>query len=282
MLLDISGKVESSVVNTLYEVSKVADALKISFFIIGAAARDFIFEYCYNVKSPRMTKDIDLGIKVASWEEVNNLSKALLSTGKFSKTNRTGRYIYNETLIDLVPFGPIADKEKKISWPSQNETILVTLGFEEAYQYAITVRLSGDPTLDIKLPTVPGLTIMKLISWHEATDRKKDAEDLLFILKNYEETGVRNRLYEKETHLLEEEDFEIRPASIRLLGQGMARIAKSNTLKKIKDILDRETDSQSNYNLIFAMVKDNYLEQSDEALVLLEKLKQGVFEEYSK
>lgn len=282
MLLDISGKVESSVVNTLYEVSKAADALEISFFIIGAAARDFIFEYCYDVKSPRRTKDIDLGIKVASWEEVNNLSKALLSTGKFSKTKRKGRYIYNETLIDLVPFGPIADKEKKISWPSQNETILVTLGFEEAYQYANTVRLSGDPILDIKLPTVPGLTIMKLISWHEATDRKKDAEDLLFILKNYKETGVRNRLYEKETHLLEEEDFDIRPASIRLLGQGMARIAKSNTLKKIKDILDRETDSQSNYNLIFAMVKDNYLGQSDEALVLLEKLKQGVFEEYSK
>lgn len=282
MLLDISEKVESSVVNTLYEVSKVADALEISFFIIGATARDFIFEYYYDVKSPRMTKDIDLGIKVASWEEVNNLTKALLSTGKFSKTKRKGRYICNETLVDLVPFGLIADKEKKISWPPQHETILVTLGFEEAYQYASTVRLSRNPTLDIKLPTVPGLVIMKLISWHEGTDRKRDAEDLLFILKNYEKTGIEDRLYEKETYLLEEEDFDFRLASIRLLGQDMARISDSNTLKKIKDILDRETDSQSNYNLIFAMVKTNFDDQSDEALVLLEKLKQGVLEEYSK
>jgi len=40
----------------------IADSLSIPFFIIGASARDFILEHYYNIKAPRITKDIDLNI----------------------------------------------------------------------------------------------------------------------------------------------------------------------------------------------------------------------------
>lgn len=45
--LNISGKIELSYIKAISEIKIVTEALKIPFFIIGASARDFIFEYCY-------------------------------------------------------------------------------------------------------------------------------------------------------------------------------------------------------------------------------------------
>ncbi len=196
MLYDISGKIDPDFIDVLSEVKNVADCLNIPFFLVGATARDFILEHCHNIKSPRMTQDIDLGVKVPNWEKFKALSEALLATGNFTKGHEKQRYVYKSIYIDIVPFGPIAGKDREIKWPPEDDTIMTTLGFEEAYQHAITVRVSKAPELDIKIPTIPGLAIMKLISWNENyPERKKDAEDLLFIMENYEYAGIDNRLY---------------------------------------------------------------------------------------
>src|SRR3990172_700430 len=102
---------------------------------------------------------------------------------------------------------------------------MTLLGFEEAYRSSIIIRLRSNPELDIKLPTLPGLALMKIISWGDNTERQKDAKDLLFIMTNYAQAGNEERLYEKEVSLLEEEGFDIRLAGIRLLGRDMARIS---------------------------------------------------------
>lgn len=39
--------------------------------IIQLIRRDFILKHCYGIESPRMTRDIDLGVEVASWEQSN-------------------------------------------------------------------------------------------------------------------------------------------------------------------------------------------------------------------
>ena len=62
ILIDISGKLDNSYIAAIKEIKKIADSLKIPFFIIGALARDIIMEYFYEIKAPRMTMDIDLGI----------------------------------------------------------------------------------------------------------------------------------------------------------------------------------------------------------------------------
>ncbi len=91
------------------------------------------------------------------------------------------------------------------------------MGFEEAYEYSILVRICSDPILDIKLPTLPGLVLMKLISWEEKyPERKLDADDILFIMNNYNRADVENRLYEDEIiDLLKESEFNIRKAGIQ-------------------------------------------------------------------
>jgi len=282
ILFNISGKkIDISTINALYEVKKVADSLGITFFVVGAIARDFILEHCYNIKSPRMTVDIDLGVEVADWVQCNKLSKALLATGKFLKDRDKQRFIFDDVRIDIIPFGRITDENKKISWPPEHEIFMSVLGFEEAYKYSITVRLRSTPELDIKIPTLPGLALMKVISWKdEYPQRKKDAEDLLFIMDNYEAAGNEERLYGQELSLLEEEGFDTRLAGIRLLGRDIAKISDSETLERVKKLLESETGDRSRYRLVEDMVRGNFMsgDKFDEILHQVEKLKEGVSE----
>lgn len=88
IFFDISGKIENigrAKVNALCEVKRVADSLRIPFFVVGASARDFILEHHYNIKSPEATLDVDIGVEVADWDKFDELSKVLLATGNFSK-----------------------------------------------------------------------------------------------------------------------------------------------------------------------------------------------------
>jgi len=45
MLYDLSGKIESSLVSALLEISKIARRLDLDFFLVGATARDIIMEH---------------------------------------------------------------------------------------------------------------------------------------------------------------------------------------------------------------------------------------------
>ncbi|MBA7508664.1 hypothetical protein ES705_00596 [subsurface metagenome] len=277
ILIDISGKLDSSYIAAIKEIKKVADSLKISFFIIGALARDIIMEYFYEIKAPRMTMDIDLGIKVSSWKQFGKLINTLEKSGEFKKLKEKRRVLYNDILIDIVPFGDISDKNERISWPPENEVVMSVMGFNEVYNYSTLVRLQNNPTLEVKIPTLPGLAILKLFAWKDNfPNRSKDAEDLLFIMKNYENAGIFDKLYKSELQLLESEDFDNQVAGIVLLGKEMSKICTNQTIEYLRKIIDEETSKNSDFNLI----RDMLLPKRDDfnrILYLLKKLKEGIY-----
>jgi predicted nucleotidyltransferase len=281
ILFNLSGKIEKPTVDTLYLLKGIADSFGIPFFVVGAFARDLILKHRYGIEPRRMTTDIDLGVEVASWEQFKKLKESLIATGQFSLTLEKQRLHCGTILIDILPFGPITDEDKKISWPPEHEIIMSMVGFEEAYEYSITVRLSSDPELDIKLASLPGLAIMKLISWKEKyPDRKRDAEDLLLIMNKYEEAGNSERLYGEELPLLLEEGFDTQMAGTRLLGRDMAKMSDPQTLRNIISILDAETGDQIHYRLVRDMIRETGRPETkfDEILRQLEKLRQGILE----
>jgi predicted nucleotidyltransferase len=281
ILLDLSGKIDQQTVTTLSIVKKVADALHIPFFIIGASARDFILKHCYGIESRRMTMDIDIGVEVASWEEYKKLTKSLISVPKISSVMKPRRFQCESVLLDIIPFGEITDKNRRISWPPEHKIFMNMLGFKEAYENSITVRLSSFPELDIKLPSLPGLALMKIISWKEQfPERKKDAEDLLLIMQKYERAGNLDRLYDKEQELLKEENFDVINAGIRLLGRDMAKITDPNTLSAVRNMLDGETEERSQFKLVTDMITGTptLLDKFDDILFQVKKLRQGLVE----
>ena len=281
ILFNLSGKIEKPIVDALYFLKRIADSFGIPFFVIGAFSRDLILKHGYGIEPRRKTGDIGVGVEVANWEQFEKLKESLIATSQFSLTPDKQRLRCGTILIDILPFGPITDEDKKISWPPEHELIMSRVGFEEAYEHSVTVRLGSDPELDIKLASLPGLAIMKLISWKEKyPNRKRDADDLLLIMNKYEEAGNSERLYEEDLPLLQEEGFDIKLAGTRLLGRDMARISNPATFRIIKGILDAETEEMGQYKLITDMIRETGISDTrfDEILLQLEKLKQGIVE----
>ena len=267
--------------DAIYLLKGIADSLGIPFFVVGAFARDLILKHYYGIEPRRKTADIDLGVEVVNWEQFEKLKESLIAAGQFSLTSEKQRLRCGTILIDILPFGPITDKDKKISWPPEHEIIMSMVGFEEAYEYSLTVRLSSDPELDIKLASLPGLVIMKLISWKEKyPNRKRDADDLLLIMNNYEKAGNSERLYEEDLPLLQEEGFDTKLAGTRLLGRDMANISDPRTIQIVKEILDAETEEMSQYKLISDMIREAGMSDTrfDGILAQLKKLREGFIE----
>jgi predicted nucleotidyltransferase len=281
ILFNLSGKIEKPIVAALYLLKRIADSLGIPFFVVGAFSRDLILKHGYGIEPRRRTGDVDLGVEVANWEQFGQLKESLIATGQFSQTSDKQRLRCGTVLIDILPFGPITGRDKKISWPPEHEIIMSMVGFEEAHEYSITFRLSSDPELDIKLASLAGLAIMKLIAWKEKyPNRKRDAEDLVFIMNKYEEAGNTERLYEEDLSLLQEENFDTKLAGTRLLGRDMAKISDLRTVQIIKGILDAETEEMGRYRLVRDMIREAGVSdlRFDEMLAQLGRLKQGFVE----
>jgi len=53
--MDLSGKIENGLLGVFRDVSKVAASLGISFFVIGATARDIVLDYGFGIQPKQPT-----------------------------------------------------------------------------------------------------------------------------------------------------------------------------------------------------------------------------------
>lgn len=140
-LLDISGKIDEDSAAALAHVKAAADSLGISFFIIGALARDILLKLHFGLPPHRATLDFDLGVSVASWGHFSSLKNELTENHRFKGTNQVQRLQYERILVDIVPFGPIAGPAHTIRWPPDESFQMSTAGFEEAFMFSHQVNV---------------------------------------------------------------------------------------------------------------------------------------------
>ena len=279
-LINLSGKIDSQRLDAIETISKVATFLDIPFFLIGASARDMLLAV-HNITIHRATLDLDFGVRVPNWDEFKKLKNGLVETGKFTLTREDQRIKFKDNfMIDLIPFGPISDEKYNIKWPSQ-ENVMHILGFKEAFKYSHTVRLRSKPILDIKIVTLAGLALMKILAWKDKyPERTKDAADLLLIIRSYTDAGNFERILDEMPHLLESDDFDYTRAGARLLGRDIAKILITETKVEVISILNQETGDQDRYRLIEDMLRSDIGRNTDfeNILSLLEDLKKGILE----
>jgi predicted nucleotidyltransferase len=270
--IDLTGKIESEIVEVFSAISTTAHLLAIPFFLIGAFARDFLFQH-YGIARKRLTLDIDIGIQVSSWAKYDNLRNELIRVHRFLRTDKAYRLKFKEVEIDIIPFGNIGSEDSKISYPPDHKIRMSVAGFQEAFNSSITMRIRENPNVEIRIATLAGIALLKLIAWEEKyPERAKDALDLLGIMDGYEDAGQVDRLYEQEQDILKEEDFDNALASIRLLGIDMSNMANQDTFEKILAIL--ENDGRKN-NLARQMIERSRADAFESALLKLGKLLQG-------
>ena len=278
---NISNKLPPASVEVLCDVTLHARTLGIPFFVLGATARDIIFGAIYDIPTPRATLDIDLALRVETWEQYTQLRTSMIATASYEQDSSQQQRMHhaNGAILDLVPFGPLESPAGMIAWPPDRDIVMRTAGFEEALASAVDVIIASDPDHTVKVCTPSALATMKLIAWHENYPlRRKDAEDLIFLLREYLRAGNEGRLFLSDVDILAEVNYAYDEASPRLLGRDVRRIVSPQTRSALLKILDAETADDSQFRLLSDMTHAGLREEGtlEGVLTLLRQFRAGL------
>lgn len=281
--LDIADKLPEGLVELYQIVDEHTTALGISYLVVGATARDIVLVHGYNANIERGTRDVDFGIQVQTWEQFNQLKARLLESGFVQHKDKVHKLNMIDSCnmpweIDIVPFGEIAQStldntnHTEIAWPPEQDFVMNVMGFSEAFENALTVKIAESPELQIKVASPAGMLILKLISWLERGSdiRKKDATDIYYLVKHYAKIPeVLNALYEQG--FMETQNYEELAASAMKIVQDAKRIASPDTVAFINEQLFADERSADNLTLDISRSKQTTYEEADKLLHIMKQ-----------
>jgi predicted nucleotidyltransferase len=279
--LDLSNKLPAEQVNIIRLVVRAAESHRLRLFIVGAEARDLLLQYVYDLPVHRATNDIDFGIIVESWNEFTKLRDSLIATNNFQPHRAMRHRLVHERglLIDLVPFGGLEEVSGQISWPPDFSIVMSTVGFREAYDNSIEVRVADD--LSVNVASLAGLALMKIVAWGERRF-ERDAQDLGLIMKHYLAADNEDRVYSEQGDCFDllNEDFDYEKASARLLGRDVGRLLTEASRQILETVLSEEFALKSVEALATVMIRNetNYHGDYDLAVAMLAELRAGLRE----
>lgn len=254
-LLNIAGKIDADTVSIYRTVKQAAVKLEMPFVVVGASARDLVLHHYYGAKIQRATIDIDFGVQVPNWTAFKTLKQKLIEEN-FKETTSQHRMLSPQGMpVDIIPFGPLQDGDANISWPPRGEEIMNVLGFQEACDHPVIVRIQYEPSIDIPVAAPQGMALLKFIAWinRGAGNRIKDAKDLCYLLSAYEEIpAISEGMYEDEK-LMAAYDWDNRLAGAYLLGKDARKIASEKTWKVIQSLFAEEIGSLRSDRLVEEM-----------------------------
>ena len=258
MSLDISSKkfTHPLLKPILIELTEYFKQVDVSFFVIGATARDIVMEL-HNEKSGRLTHDLDIAITVNDWEQWQKVEEEIVKLENFTKDpDQKQRFLYKDKFqLDIVPFGDIMKQDSKIFWPPDESFAMSVLGFDAAEEASLKVRV--DQEIDIQIASLSGIFLLKITAWKERNHKSnKDADDIGFILENYltinEERAAVNHYDDIYT-----EDFTTVKGGATLLGIDVSEILKGYPEERsvlINQII--ETHKMLSYEEILESIKN--------------------------
>lgn len=169
----------------LLELTEYFKDSGISFFVIGATARDIIMEL-HDEKSGRLTYDLDIAITINDWNQWDTLETEIVSLPNFKKDKtQQQRFLYKDNFaLDIVPFGKIMKLGNKIFWPPDESFAMSVLGFDAVGDASLKINV--DEEIEISIASLCGIFILKVFAWKDRHQKNnKDADDIGFILVNY-------------------------------------------------------------------------------------------------
>jgi predicted nucleotidyltransferase len=200
----------------------------VKFFVIGATARDIILEI-NGEQSGRRTQDIDIAITIDKWEKFKEISEELTKLDNFSKDkNQKQRFLYLDKFeLDIVPYGEIMEENDKIYWPPDQDFAMTVLGFNEVQKVTVSVTL--DDEIEFDVVNLIGIFLLKIVAWRDRNHKgNKDADDLLFILKNYLNINDQRAATEHYEEVYEIDNYTELKASASILGIDLKELVKDN------------------------------------------------------
>lgn len=245
--------------NILQALNSFFQSKKIDFYIVGATARDILLTNLYGLIPERKTMDIDIAIAISDWKEFEIIERELPQREYFEKdSHQKQRFIYKGFYaIDVIPFGKIAQKDGNIYWPPDGVIAMSVSGFPEIA--AATISVSIDNEFDIKVSSLSGFFLLKLMAWKDRyLSSSKDAYDIALILLHY--LGINEqRAVQEHYDLYEAEPFDQIEASGRLIARDIKALIGRNkdTMTYLMEILRREIELSQESPLVNQLIKAN-------------------------
>lgn len=231
------------VIELLRVILPVLEAAGVDYFVVGAFARDAELLAKGHTDPPvRKTRDLDLAVMVGSIENYDALKMALAQLpGLEESQSEPFKFIFRQAYeVDLLPFGAIADEKGQVELKARQAFVLELPGIEEVYPFAETIETQEG--LQLKVASLPGVILLKLIAWSDRPERQKDIRDIDHILNNFmnlhwdeisAEPDNLFELYEDETTVYEQ------CVSARYIGRQIGHMLQGNTQlrKRILELL---------------------------------------------
>ena len=280
-LLDFSRRRELALHAAIVaDVEAAATTLGIAPLIIGAFARDLHLIYDHGIETQRQTEDLDFGLAVPDREAFEALQQRLITSGNFRVSATAAHRLrhLNNLPIDLVPFGGVGTRERKIAWPPRGEIVMNVFGFREALATAIEVALPG-PTRT-RVVSLPGLALLKIVCLQDRhyESPRKDAQDLLLILRNYLPAGNEPRLWNQFADWTQEDEFDYELAGARMLGHDVRALLDDDGIERVGGLLSEQASSRTPALLPAQMNPGD----PDRARALIDAMLGGVMESWRK
>ena len=116
-----------------------------------------------------------------------------------------------------------------------------TVGFKEAYDNSIHVRIADD--LVVKVASLAGLGLLKMVAWDDRR-YERDAQDLGLIMSRYLDAGNEARIYSDEGDCLDllKEEFDYDKASARILGRDIGLLSTNLSRLIIERVLSDKVE----------------------------------------
>lgn len=264
-------------------VEQTCAAIGISFYLVGAVARDIWLMGIHKIPSGRITRDLDLALLIPHKDDYWKLREILLQTGQFTEVrNAPVTLLYQGAItLDLIPFGDLEVADGLVVLHrSEGVANIQVNGFTEVFDGA-TEWVDIDDNYQFRVCTLPGMVVLKLIAFDDRPEhRLKDLEDIAFILINYVDI-VGDELYDEQFDLLET-DRTLPLISARILGRHLRPLlARSEPLhRRIVTILDGQILIGEDSPLARSFrVQGGPMATTEGALQQIHELRQGISDE---
>jgi predicted nucleotidyltransferase len=255
---------------TLAALDGILKSMQCPYMLVGATARDILLYNVFGQRVFRATQDVDIGISIDSWERFDTVKSALLRASDFlPSTAQPYRVLHKTheaayaTPIDILPFGEIATEMEAFRWPPPDTDLVMNVAaFGDAYASSITVTVG--PGFDLRMASIPGLVLLKLLAWVDKSESKQ-AQDVLRLIETYGDAGNEDRLFGDKIDLLESEGFDVPLAGARLLAQDALALAAAATINIVQSVLrdaKRMNTFQAQMSRSIGRLDDSIVDQS--------------------
>jgi predicted nucleotidyltransferase len=186
------------------------DHFGIDFYIVGAVARDIWMSQIYHESEQRITKDLDLAVFITDTAAYEALQTRLVEQEGFIRAQSSAFCLLypsasgaGNVVVDLMPFGAIADEAGDVYFSGRGMERISTVGFTEVLaEAAILSTPTGEQW---RVVTLPGILVLKLVAWQDRPERGKDAVDIWNLLAVYFDL-VTDDIYATHLDLLTQEE----------------------------------------------------------------------------